>query len=240
VSPASGADPASVSLSGLASLAFKVRGGRTRLLRAKVRPPLTVQRALYLDEALPDMAFVFLANPTAGILEGDRQTIEVNAGPDCRVHVSTQSATKIYSMFAGSAGQRVSLELQDGAYLEYLPDPVIPFSRASFAQDVVVRVAPGATLVFGEVIAPGRVDMGEVFAFNQLQSRLTVLAPNGDSLYRESYSLAPLKYKLLSIGLMGQYTAPSLGTMLLLNNSGELEDLRDGVRAGVGGSWRVL
>jgi urease accessory protein len=231
---ASGTDLASASLSGLASLVFRVRGGRTRLMQSKVRPPLMVQRALYLDQALPDMAFVFLANPTAGILEGDQQSIEVNVGPNCRVHVSTQSATKIYSMSGGSARQSVSLVLQDGAYLEYLPDPVIPFSRASFAQDTVTSLAPGASLVFGEVIAPGRVEMGEVLAFDQLQNRLTVLAPNGDPIYRESFSLAPRKHSLSGIGLLGQLTAPSLGTMLLLNSSGDLEKLSDGVRARVG------
>ena len=151
MSARSGPDPASAAdgpraapiCAGLASLTFGVRDGRTRLVQAQFKPPLLVQRALYLDDALPDMAFVFLVNSTAGILAGDQHTIEVRAGRGCQVQVCTQAATKIFSMPHGCARQWVSLNVQAGAYLEYLPDAMIPFRNAHFSQETAITVAPG-------------------------------------------------------------------------------------------------
>jgi urease accessory protein len=215
---------------GLASLTFGVRDGCTRLVQCRVRPPLLVQRTLYLDDALPDLATAFLVNPTAGILAGDQQTIEVDVGPASRARVCTQAATKVFAMPGGGAGQQVSLNVQEGAYLEYLPDAVIPFRDACFSQVTAITVAPGATLVFGEIVAPGRVEMGEVLAYRQFRSRLTVNASQGGPLYREAFALEPGSRLPRGIGVMGRWAAPTLGTLLVLNYGLDLERLRDGMR----------
>lgn len=219
---------------GGASLTFGVRNGRTSLLGKRVQPPLAVQRALYLDEALPDMAFVFLSNPTAGVLGGDEQTIVVELGPGAKAHVCSHAATKVFSMPEGCAGQSVFLTLREGAYLEYMPDAVIPFRDSRYSQETVINVVPGATLLFSEIVCPGRVEMGECFAFKRFSSRLTVAAPGGGPLYREAFSLEPGKHHPGGIGVMGSLPAPSLGTLLLLDRTRDAEGLRDRIRDRVG------
>ncbi len=119
---------------GLADLELAVRGERTCLARKRVAPPLVVQRALYLDQALPDMAFIYLANPTAGILQGDHLKIRVKVAPGAKAHLTTQSATKVFAMPDGSALQETELTVEKGGYLEYLPDQLIPFRGARFSQ----------------------------------------------------------------------------------------------------------
>ena len=103
------ADPAGERPAGEARLTLGVRDGRTRLIRSRTRPPLFVQRALYVDEALPDLAVVHLINPTAGVLAGDRLVVEVGLEARARARVTTQSATKLYAMPEGEASQETRL-----------------------------------------------------------------------------------------------------------------------------------
>ncbi len=89
-------------------LDFAPPNGRTRLVRAAMGPPLAVKNVLYIDEALPDMAVAFLVNSTAGILQGGRLRITIRARSGARVLLTTQSATKVFSMPTGEASQRNS------------------------------------------------------------------------------------------------------------------------------------
>ena len=188
---------------GLAALSLEHRDGRTRLAHARTRPPLLVQRALYPDESAPDMAHVFLSNPTGGLFAGDLQQIKVAVGRGAKAHVTTQSATKIYTMEQGSAEQRVVLSVSSGGYLEYLPDPLIPYRGASFDQDFAITVEPGGALLWWDVITPGRVAMGESFRYRRLHNRLAVYHDSRRAVYREAFDLAPEKTGPIGIGLLG-------------------------------------
>jgi urease accessory protein len=196
-------EPDDVSLAGLADLTLARRSGRTCLVRRQTRPPLVVQRALYLDEALPDMAFVYLCNPTAGVLQGDNLQVRVRLCPGARCHLTTQAATKVYATPQGSACQETCLHVSEGAWLEYLPDPVIPFSGSRFSQKTSITISPGATLIYGEIITQGRAALGESLAYTRLDSHLTVRRPDGLPIYHESFSLAPGSRSPIGRGILG-------------------------------------
>ncbi len=188
---------------GLAELELERRAGRTRLTRVRTRPPLLVQPALYPDDGAPDLAQVFLANPTGGLLENDRQEISVTVGPGARAHVTTQSATKIHTMAEGQAEQRVALSVGSDGYLEYLPDPLIPFRNANLVQNTIVTVEPGAALVYGDVITPGRVAGGEAFEYRKISGRLAVFRQRGPAVYREAFDLAPANENPMGRAVLG-------------------------------------
>jgi urease accessory protein len=191
--------------------------GRTQLVERRTRPPLQVQRVLYLDEALPDMAFVCLCNPTAGVLQGDHLEVRVGLGPRARAHVSTQAATKVFTMPEGSARVDTCLSLDQGAWLEYLPEPLIPFRGARLRQETSVVVAPGASLVYGEVLASGRAAQGESLAYTELQYRLNVRTPAGRPIFHEAFRLTPLTHPLRRRGVLGTPEHP--GEALLGNSA---------------------
>ena len=244
------ADPAPAVQNGLADLTLERRDGRTRLTHSRTRPPLLVQQALYPDENAPDMAYVFLANPTGGLLEHDRQEIRVSAGPGAKAHVTTQSATKILTMNHGAAEQRLALNVAAGGYLEYLPDPLIPFKNASLIQRTNIVVEPGAALVYGDVLTPGRVARGEAFRYRKVSNRLTVYREETHPIYREAFDIVPSALDIDGIGVLASAdpdnaehrAAPTLGSMLVLSEGSNarviLEQARDslrffnGVRAG--------
>ena len=112
---------------GSVALTLASRGGRTRLAQSRARPPLQVQQALYPDPALPNLAMVMLSNPTGGIFQGDRHRIAVNVEPGAAAHVTGQGATRVHAMPHGMARQDVELVVAEDGYLEYLPDPIIPY-----------------------------------------------------------------------------------------------------------------
>jgi len=157
---------------GLADLIFAPRDGRTRLVASQTRPPLLAGRVLYPDEALPDLAHLILANPTTGIFAGDRLRIRVRVRAGGQAHVTTQAATRIHTMLAGGATQHIGLLVEGGAALEWLPDPVIPFRGARFTNSTHLVVAPGGTLIYGDILTPGRVASGESLANYSLHNSL--------------------------------------------------------------------
>jgi urease accessory protein len=210
---------------GEARLGFAFRAGRTRLVRCRTRPPLFVQRALYVDETVPDLALVQLINPTAGVLAGDRLEIDVRVESVARARVATQSATKVYAMPEGCASQTTRLVVDDDAYLEYLPDPVIPFRDAHFAQRTTIELAPRGTIIFADILAPGRAAMGESLAYAQLDNRLTVQSTTGYLLYHEASSLAPRRACLQRRGILGRDGLMALGTFLAFTDKVGAADL---------------
>ncbi len=215
---------------GSADLTFAVRGGRTRLVKSHVIPPLVVQRTLYLDENLDDMAFVYLANPTAGIFQGDRQIIEIKVSPGAKAHVTNQSATKIHAMPELSASQDTRLIVEDQGYLEYLPEPIIPFQGARFSQRAHISVATNGTLIYAEIIASGRLAHGELLAYHRLRNSLTVSRPDGYPIYHEAYCLQPEVRFPLASGILMNERQSTLGTMLIVTNDVEAAVLADNLR----------
>lgn len=210
--PASRAAPAD----GLLDLTFGVQAGRTRLVASASRAPLMVQRALYLDADLPELATVFPANTTAGIFAGDRLETRVRALAGAQVHLTTPSAAKVFTMPDGEAHQHLDLHVADGALLEYLPDCTIPFAGADYAQTARVTVEPGATLVYGDLLVPGRMAQGELFAYRHLGQRLTIDDGGGRILYHEAYDLRPSERHPVGVGLLPA-THPVFGTLVLVS-----------------------
>jgi urease accessory protein len=224
------ADTPPRAFAGLADLLLAPRAGRTRLVRSETRPPLLVGRALYPDEALPDLTRIIIANPTAGIFAGDRLRVRVRVAAGGRAHLATQGATRIHTMPHGGATQTVRLEVAPGAALEWLPEPTIPFRGARCSQGTTAIVALGGTLIYGDILLPGRIASGETLAYTRLTNRLTLARPDGTTLYHERFSLLPGARSPLGRALLGP-TPAALGTFLIVTDAVPAEVLRDQLRA---------
>ena len=181
-----------------------VRAGRTRITDLECRPPLQILRLHYLDPAAPDLATAILASPSGGILDGDDIRLEVSVGRGARLHVGTQSATRIYRTPGAGARFNVELRVEDGGYLEVMPDPYIPYRASRFETTMRCEVAERGTLVVREVVGPGRAARGEVLAFESFESRLELVRPDGEVFATDTVRLDPLD-GLESIGLIGRY-----------------------------------
>lgn len=203
---------------GLLRLAFECRPNQTVLADLFRQAPLLVQQALYWDAAMPEMACVFIISTSGGMLQGDRHRIDVSLGKGARAHLTTQAANKIQEMDANYASQLQQITLADGAYLEYLPEPVIPYRHSRFITHTTVTLPESATLLYAEILMPGRTHHGdgEIFQYDVFSSTLRAARPDGPDLFVEKFVIEPARFGADRRGVFDDFHV--LGNVVLLTS----------------------
>lgn len=219
-----------VGKTGFLRLGFERRDEQTILADLDRRAPYMAQRPLYPDPAMPDLAWLFMITTSGCVLQGDRLALEVTLAAGARAHVTTQSATKVHSMDANYAVQTQSIALADGAYLEFLPEPLIPHRRARFLSDTRITIAPTATLLYAEILQPGRKHHhpDECFGATLLSLAVSAERPDGRTLFTEKLVIEPARRPLRQTGVMDSFDV--LGNVILLTP----KDAADRIHARVG------
>ncbi|WP_407867167.1 urease accessory protein UreD [Phyllobacterium phragmitis] len=188
-------------------LGFERRGDRTALIKLDRRAPLLVQQALYWDEKMPGLPCVSIISNAGGILQGDRYAIEIDLAEGAEAHITTQAATKIHEMDANFATQTQDITLAAGAYLEYLPLPVIPHKNCRFVSHTRIRIDPTATLLYSEILMPGRKHYadGELFAYDLLSVAVQAERFDGNALFAEKFVIEPRSADIRNIAVMAGF-----------------------------------
>lgn len=156
-------------------LELRAAGAETRLGTCYQQVPLRVLPPLGYARGQP--ALLYLLNPTAGLMDGDAQLVEIIAGPRSRALVAGQSATRIHPSVHGFSTQQWNVRVAAGAVLVVLPGPAIPFRDCRYYQRVAIDLAPGAGFIWGDIWVAGRYARGadsERFQFTTLIQELTV------------------------------------------------------------------
>lgn len=133
---------------------------------------------------------VNVVNPTAGLLSGDRIDCRVRVESGGRLLVTTPSASRAHCTPEGHAALVQEFEVEAGGWLDVWPELFIPQGGARYRQRTTLRVEEGGEALFFETLAPGRVAMGEVFAFTALDWETEVFL-GGELIARERYRLSP-------------------------------------------------
>ena len=169
--------------------------------------PLLVQQALYFDEEMPNLPCVMMISTSGGVLQGDRYEVEISLADGAEAHVTTQSATKIQEMDANYALQSQEIVLGEDAYLEYLPAPMIPYRDSRFLTYTRITIAPSATLLYSEILLPGRkyYRRGELFEYNLFSSFVSAERSGGKQLFIEKFVIEPQKRKPRETAVLGEF-----------------------------------
>jgi urease accessory protein len=177
--------------------------GCTVLAASRQDPPLKVVRAFEVEDGA---TLVHLHNVSGGLLGGDRLELVVNVGRGAQVQITTTGATRVYRPRAEALAVSQSNEIvvAENGLLEYLPDAVIPFAGARFAQRTSIRLAAGAGLFWWEILAPGREARGESFQYESVELK-TGLVAAGRLVAAERVRLEPKRRSLASLGRLGGY-----------------------------------
>ena len=196
-----------VGKTGFLRLGFERRGDQTILADFERRAPYMVQRVLYCDSEMPGLACVFLITTTGCLVQGDRLAVDVALGPRAEAHIATQSATKIHTMDANYAAQTQLITLADDAYLELLPDPLIPHRQSRFISNTQISIAPSATLLFSEIIQPGRRHHrpDECFGATVISISTSAARPDRRTLFAEKLLIEPQRYAVRQTGVMDSF-----------------------------------
>jgi urease accessory protein len=197
-------------------LGFQRRGAKTALVEMDRRAPLMVQQALYWDEAMPGLPCVTIISNAGCIVQGDRNRIEIDVAPAADAHVTTQAATKVHAMDANFATQLQDIVVAENGYLEYMPDQLILHGHARFLMRTRARVHPTATMIYAEILAPGRKYHrdGELFEYDLFSSSLRAERPDGRELFTEKFVVRPWEVSPRQVGVMGSFDY--FGNMIVL------------------------
>lgn len=203
--------------------------GKTVVKEQYSKVPLFTQRALYLEESLPSMAYMYIMSPGGGILQGDRYRMDITLKNNAYAHITTQGATRIYRMERNYATQIVNVVVDDGCYFEFVPDQIIPYRDSRFYQTVNLKVHDNATMMYSEMIVPGRVASGESFEYDICYMK--ALAKNQKDVLRfiDVAILEPKKRNLKTLGILGNLDV--VGSMYILTKPKYVAELNDEINS---------
>ena len=187
--------------------------------------PLQIQRAVYPENSLPGMAYLYIISPSGGILQGDRYKTDIMLKNNAVSHITTQGATRIYSMNSNSATQMVNITLDENCYLEYIPDQIIPYQNSRYYQKVNLNIHDDATLIYSEVLTPGRIAMNESFDYDICYLRTYCKNQNNRFRCLENMKIEPKKYDMKIKGVLGKYNI--VGTVYILTKKEKIEKLEE-------------
>ena len=158
--------------------------GRSALVSQSFSAPFHVSKPHWDHDTL----VVNVVNPTPGFFNGDHVTSHVEVAPGARLLMTTPSASRVHRSRGAAATVLQHFHVREGGFFEYLPEIFIPQAGARYRQSSRVELDPGSTLLFCEMIAPGRVASGEVFQFEELDWN-TEIAIGEKLAARERYRL---------------------------------------------------
>ncbi|MGB7557794.1 MAG: urease accessory protein UreD [Nitrososphaeraceae archaeon] len=196
---------------------------KTVLKEQYSKVPLYTQRVLYLEESLPSMAYLYIISPSGGVLQGDRYRIDITLSKNALFHLTTQGATRIYRMDKNYATQVVNITVGEGCYFEFIPDQIIPYRNSRFYQKVMLNVHDNATMVYSELLVPGRVASGESFDYDICYLKTIAKNQDGELRFIDIAILEPKKRILKNSGVLENFDV--VGTVYILAPANHIKEL---------------
>jgi urease accessory protein len=203
--------------------------GKTSVKEQYSRVPLYTQRALYLEEALSNMAYMYIISPSGGMLQGDRYRMDITLRNHAFAHITTQGATRIYRMERNYATQIVNIDVGEDCYFEYIPDQVIPYRDSRFYQEANLRVHDNATLLYSEIITPGRVASGEHFDYDICYMKANAKDYGGSLKFTDVAILEPKKRDMKVFGVLSNHDV--VANMYIITKNKKLQEINTNVNA---------
>jgi len=210
---------------GILEIELKQGNNKTTITKQFSQVPLQIQRAVYPEESIPEMAYLYIISPSGGILQGDRYKIDVTLKNNAISHITTQGATRIYSMNSNFASQITNITVNDNCYLEYIPDQIIPYQNSRYYQKVNLNIHDEATMIYSEVLTPGRMAMNEYFDYDICYLR--TYCKNQEEEFRclENMKIEPKNQNLNSDGILGKNKI--VGTVYILTKKDHITELEN-------------
>ncbi|MEI7025409.1 urease accessory protein UreD [Paenibacillus sp. y28] len=201
---------------------------RTQMRTNRHTAPLKIAKTFPMEDG---QLAVYLMDCSPGIMAGDRYELEWRLGQASRVLVTNQSYTKVHPCLSAPASQCQTVELEEDALLELMPEPVMLYTDADFSTEQTVRLSPGSVYIQREIVCPGRSERGELFRYRRYETKLEVFY--GDRLiYYSAQHWEPGRQPLAAPGMLGKYT--HTGQLLVFSDrvTPELLPMVRGVLAG--------
>jgi urease accessory protein len=180
----------------------------------------------YSRVPLSNMAYMYIISPSGGILQGDRYRMDITLRKHAFAHITTQGATRIYRMEGNYATQVINIDVGEDCYFEYIPDQVIPYRDSRFYQEANLLVHDNATLLYSEMITPGRVASGEHFDYDICYMKVIAKDHNGGLKFTDVAMLEPKKRDMKMFGVLSNHDV--VGNMYIITKN-KLQEINTSV-----------
>jgi urease accessory protein len=200
--------------------------------------PLHAQRALYLEESIPSMAYLYIMSTSGGILQGDRYKMDIALSRGAKAHITTQGATRVYRMERNYATQIVNVDLEADTYFEFIPDQVIPYRNSRFYQTLRMRVHDSATMIYSEMIVPGRVASGESFEYDICYMKAVGFNQEDQLRFTDIAILEPRKRNISQLGVLSDRSV--VGSVYLLCPNTVVKSIKDDLNSILSNNTEVV
>lgn len=163
-----------------------------------------------------------LVNTAGGVAGGDRFDVTINAGAGSALTLTTAAAEKIYRSHGPSATIDVSLRVEAGAHLAWLPQETILFDRARLSRRFDIDLDEDASLLLAEMVVFGRAAMDEAMREGDYCDRWRVRR-GGKLIFAETQRLAgDIGGRLAQAAIAGDGRA--IATVLIVPGNEETVD----------------
>lgn len=185
------------------SLSTLAQGNRTILQSSFASPPLKLMSLPYESDGI---LRVVQMSSSPGLLGGDTVDIEIKLSPHTALSLYTQSFTRILEMDEGKrAQQHTHITQQAGSSLCYLPHPLVLHTGSTLVQTTEIELDDDCDLIYGEIVAAGRIRNGESFKFNRFSSHL-LIRHGKKKLVADNIQWQPATHPPSALGQMEHYT----------------------------------
>ncbi|CAN5702730.1 hypothetical protein BH09PSE5_BH09PSE5_41910 [soil metagenome] len=216
-------------------LQFATNGRGITFLDAQfARYPIHICRGSNTARACEGACLLTLQSVSGGLFEGDVVNGRIEALAGAHARVTTAASTIVHSMKAGLARQEVGLIGRGGAYLEYLPEPLIMFPDSRLQTVTRVETDLDCTMVICEAFITHD-HKGLARPFDRYDSRVEVMRADGRLLARERMLVHGGDWVGKRVGISNRFAAHA--SVWIIGNL-DRDGLQDELRT-VGSDWEA-
>ncbi|MCB4767731.1 urease accessory protein UreD [Ancylobacter sp. Lp-2] len=133
-------------------IAVERRGPASRLVGRFVTYPFHLTRLFALDAERPEVATLYVQSSSGGLYAGEDLTMRVRVGAGAALHLTTQASTIVQGDRGRPARIRLEIEVENGGFLAYTPDPQILFPGAAVDSRVAVNLIDDAEALIADAL----------------------------------------------------------------------------------------
>lgn len=149
-----------------------ISGGASRVIGCRSIAPIRIINPRVKSSS----CHVLIANYGGGMVDGDNVCLQVTCQPCARLNVGSVGNLQVYKSATKGCSQIIKGRLERETLCIFNSDPVVLHSGSRFEQKHEWDVHPEGSLLLAEWVIAGRLETGEVFAFDEYISDITVVS----------------------------------------------------------------
>lgn len=212
-------------MNSLLSLSTKLlASGKTQLDHYFANPPFKIMTMPVVDPHWTQGLTAMQMSSSPGLLAGDYLEIRLSLAAGTALSLQTQAFTRVQSMNEGEwASQYTHIELAADSKLFYLPHPLVMHAMSGLKQNTEIILADRSELIYGEIVAIGRVLNNERFAFQFFSSHLQIFYQNRP-LLMDTIQWHPASMSLTALSQMEDFSHQ--GSLLYFHTAKTTSELK--------------